>query len=286
VPLESLAPMTACGELRETGAHERHAVEHPSLLAARDRCAQAHVLCTWSDEVCRVSQRLCRTSAVRRQSRQRSRSLPTKPMLPQRALPASTSAWHASMPRRREADATGPPSPLGALLTSIAHELNQPLAAIMTNAEVGLRWLGRATPELEAVREALRDIVANSQRASAVMTRLRATLPDSPAAMPCDLNHLLREVGALVHKAGGALDAWRKPAQKQPACPHVRLHTAMREKWVKISCLNARYCRAHTPALQSIPPLTLPRSLIFWITPVLRGGEPTFDRLLGCVRPF
>ena len=68
MPLESLAPMTACGELRETGAHERHAVEHPSLLAARDRCAQAHVLCTWSDEVCRVSQRLCRTSAVRRQS--------------------------------------------------------------------------------------------------------------------------------------------------------------------------------------------------------------------------
>ncbi len=50
---------------------------------------------------------------------------------------------------------------LGALMTSIAHEVNQPLTAIMNNANASLRWLGRATPDLEAAQEALRAIMRN-----------------------------------------------------------------------------------------------------------------------------
>ena len=63
---------------------------------------------------------------------------------------------------------------LGELTASIAHEVNQPLAAIVTNGEVGLRWLDREVPDLAEVREALGDMISNGRRASEIIQRLRA----------------------------------------------------------------------------------------------------------------
>ena len=63
---------------------------------------------------------------------------------------------------------------LGELTASIAHEVNQPLAAIVTNGEVGLRWLDREVPDLAEVREALGDVISNGRRASEIIQRLRA----------------------------------------------------------------------------------------------------------------
>src|SRR5207244_2046974 len=59
---------------------------------------------------------------------------------------------------------------LGELAASIAHEINQPLAAIVTNGSAGLRWLAGAPPNLEDAREALQCIIDDGQRASAIIT--------------------------------------------------------------------------------------------------------------------
>jgi C4-dicarboxylate-specific signal transduction histidine kinase len=62
---------------------------------------------------------------------------------------------------------------LGVLTASIAHEVNQPLAAIVTNAESSLRWLERAKPDIEKVRVFTKRIVADARRASEIIDRTR-----------------------------------------------------------------------------------------------------------------
>ena len=59
------------------------------------------------------------------------------------------------------------------LATSIAHEVNQPLAGVVTNAEAGVRWLSGAAPDLEEARASLGLIVRDANRASAVIRRIR-----------------------------------------------------------------------------------------------------------------
>jgi PAS domain S-box-containing protein len=63
---------------------------------------------------------------------------------------------------------------MGELTASLAHEINQPLAAIVTNAKVCLRWLMRDVPNLEEVREAAELIARDGKRASEVISRIRA----------------------------------------------------------------------------------------------------------------
>jgi PAS domain S-box-containing protein len=65
-------------------------------------------------------------------------------------------------------------SMLGELTASIAHEVNQPLAAIVTNGEVGLRLLKRSEPDLAEVRELTKRVVADARRAADVIARVRA----------------------------------------------------------------------------------------------------------------
>jgi signal transduction histidine kinase len=65
-------------------------------------------------------------------------------------------------------------SMLGELTASIAHEVNQPLAAIATNASAGLRWLDRAEPDLAEVRALTQRIIADAERAADIIARVRA----------------------------------------------------------------------------------------------------------------
>ena len=65
-------------------------------------------------------------------------------------------------------------SMLGELTASIAHEVNQPLAAIATNASAGLRWLDRAEPDVAEVRALTQRIIADAQRAADIIARIRA----------------------------------------------------------------------------------------------------------------
>ncbi|MDQ7823677.1 MAG: ATP-binding protein [Candidatus Eremiobacteraeota bacterium] len=88
---------------------------------------------------------------------------------------------------------------LGLLTASIAHEVNQPLAAILINAEAALRLLARETPDLPEVRDALRDIVDDDRRAVEVILRLRGMLKkEEPKREPLDLNSTIHQVVTIV----------------------------------------------------------------------------------------
>jgi PAS domain S-box-containing protein len=84
---------------------------------------------------------------------------------------------------------------LGALTASIAHEVNQPLSGIITNASTCLRMLGADPPNIEGARETARRTIRDSNRAAEVVTRLRALFSKKePAFEPVDLNEATREV--------------------------------------------------------------------------------------------
>jgi two-component system, LuxR family, sensor kinase FixL len=88
---------------------------------------------------------------------------------------------------------------LGEFTASIAHEVNQPLAAIVTNGEVSLRWLDRKVPDLAEVREAVDAMISNGRRASDIILRLRAlTKKTLPEKVALDMNSIIREVIPLV----------------------------------------------------------------------------------------
>ena len=71
---------------------------------------------------------------------------------------------------------------MGELAASISHELNQPLTAVLTNAQTALRLIGKKKPDLEELREILEDIVSDDKRAGEVIRRLRTLLRKDPVA--------------------------------------------------------------------------------------------------------
>jgi PAS domain S-box-containing protein len=90
---------------------------------------------------------------------------------------------------------------LGELAASIAHEVNQPLAAIMANAAAAQRWLDRDTPNLQEARNALVSIVNDGNRAGEVIQRVRALVSKSPDQnLPLDINEVVNEVITLLHR--------------------------------------------------------------------------------------
>jgi C4-dicarboxylate-specific signal transduction histidine kinase len=90
---------------------------------------------------------------------------------------------------------------MGQLTASIAHEVNQPLAAIVANAEACLRWLDRGTPDLNAARRSVEWIINDSNRASEVIRRVRSLAnKTSVEKLPLDVNDLVREVITLVQR--------------------------------------------------------------------------------------
>lgn len=93
---------------------------------------------------------------------------------------------------------------LGELTTSIAHEVNQPLAAISASAHAGLRWLRMAPPNLERAERAVERVVADAQRASDVITRVRSLARnEAPQRLALDVNAAVIEAVAI---ARGEID--------------------------------------------------------------------------------
>jgi PAS domain S-box-containing protein len=90
---------------------------------------------------------------------------------------------------------------LGELTASIAHEINQPLAAVITNAEACLSWLGRTPPDLDAARRSVEWIVEDSNRASEVIQRVRALAKKTDIEKaPLDINDVAGDAVALVQR--------------------------------------------------------------------------------------
>lgn len=84
---------------------------------------------------------------------------------------------------------------VGEFAASIAHEVNQPLAGILTNANAALRWLARNSPNLAEAQQAIDRIIRDGNRAGDVISRMRALFKKAPAAKePVDINLVIQEV--------------------------------------------------------------------------------------------
>ena len=96
----------------------------------------------------------------------------------------------------------------GQLTASIAHEVNQPIAAAVTNAQAALRWLGARPPDLDEVRQALARIVRDAHRAGDVIGRIRDLIKKAPPRTnSVDMNEAVREVIEL--------DPWRSGEERR-----------------------------------------------------------------------
>jgi PAS domain S-box-containing protein len=90
---------------------------------------------------------------------------------------------------------------LGELTASIAHEVNQPLTAVVANAEACLGWLRRRTPDVDAAGRSVEWIIADGNRASEVIRRVRALAnKTSLEKVPLDVNDVVRETIPLVQR--------------------------------------------------------------------------------------
>jgi PAS domain S-box-containing protein len=113
-------------------------------------------------------------------------------------------------------------SDMGGLTAAIAHEVNQPLCAIVANASAALRWLGSDRPDLAQVREALTDVVCDGKRASELIRRTRSLFERGEVERrPVDLNNVIESALALTR---GPLEAGRVAVRTEldPVLPLVR----------------------------------------------------------------
>src|SRR5262249_21277666 len=101
---------------------------------------------------------------------------------------------------------------LGEMTTSIAHEINQPLGAIVNNASACLRWL--TAQKLEEARQSVARVVADGHRAGEIIARIRALAKKAPQQKDwTDINETIREVIALA----------RSELQRSPVALETRL---------------------------------------------------------------
>jgi PAS domain S-box-containing protein len=93
-------------------------------------------------------------------------------------------------------------SMLGELTASLAHEINQPIGAVVASAGAGLRWLERDQPELQRVREAIVRIKDDGKRAADIIAGLKAFYKKdvSPQRALLDVNEVVREMLVLLHR--------------------------------------------------------------------------------------
>ncbi len=91
-------------------------------------------------------------------------------------------------------------SSMGELTASLAHEVKQPIAAAITNANTCLRWLSRDQPDLEEARAAASRMVQDGRRASEIVNRVRLLFKkDTLQRESVDLNEIIREMMLILH---------------------------------------------------------------------------------------
>ena len=113
-----------------------------------------------------------------------------------RGIATDVSAEQALLEAQTELAHVARVTTLGELTASIAHEVNQPLAAVVTNASAGLRLL--EVPDFAEAREALSCIISDANRAADVIARIRALTRKTPfQKQQVDLNDVVREVAGL-----------------------------------------------------------------------------------------
>jgi PAS domain S-box-containing protein len=140
-------------------------------------------------------------------------------------------------------------STMGELAASLAHELNQPLTAILSNAQAAQRFLAANPADVQEVGDILKDIIGDDNRASEVIQRLRALVKKEELAFDrLDLAGVIREVAALVH-SDAILHGVRILLEVNPGLHMVRGDKVQLQQVVLNLLLNAfdamKDCPAH-----------------------------------------
>ncbi|MFL9912316.1 MASE4 domain-containing protein [Paraburkholderia sp. RL17-337-BIB-A] len=139
-----------------------------------------------------------------------------------------------------------------AVAATIAHEVKQPLTAMVTNADAGLRWLNRATPGLDETNAALEQIVANGHRAAAVIQRVRAMFRTG------DLNRTAFDVNGLI---GETLALVRADLQKHRILVRIELNEQLPQVIGDRIQLQQVLLNLITNAIDSMVAIDVPRVL-------------------------
>ena len=111
---------------------------------------------------------------------------------------------------------------MGELTASLAHEINQPLSAIMSNAQAAKRYLNTPAPDMEEVKEIINDIVKEDTRAGEIINRMRTLLKKTKMEFePVDLNSVFREIVTLLNSDAVIRDV-KIDLEFDPQLPFVR----------------------------------------------------------------
>jgi signal transduction histidine kinase len=108
-------------------------------------------------------------------------------------------AYLARSVMKQRQDREGRQIAMDVMAASIAHEINQPLGAMVTNANAALRWMANATPDLDEARAALTRIVKDGQRANQIIGGIRSMFKkDIHGRVQLSVNDLVREVATMI----------------------------------------------------------------------------------------
>jgi C4-dicarboxylate-specific signal transduction histidine kinase len=149
---------------------------------------------------------------------------------------------------RRELERLGRANLLGELVSTLAHELNQPLAAILSNAQAARRFLGSGSLDPDDLLEILDDIVRDDKRAGEVIQRLRLMLSNGDVVYQrFQIQDLVPEVLAI---AGGELQSWGASVRQELASdlPAVEADRVGIQQVVMNLLINAGHALSRSPA--------------------------------------
>ena len=141
-------------------------------------------------------------------------------------------------------------SAMGELAASLAHELNQPLTAILSNAQAAQRFLNAKPTDLKEIREILQDIVTDNSRAGEVIRRMRALVKKEELEFaPINISAVIGDVVRLVH-SDGILRNIRVDIECQNGLPKVRGDRVQLQQVVLNLLINAFDAMKDAPATE------------------------------------
>ncbi|MDW3684308.1 PAS domain-containing sensor histidine kinase [Cupriavidus sp. CV2] len=179
-------------------------------------------------------------------------------------------------------------SMLGELASSLAHELNQPLTAILSNAQAAQRFMSTQPTNLAEVREILQDLVEDNHRACEVIRRIRRLVKKGELeAAPLSLEHVISDVALLVH-SDAIVRGIRVVLNTEPKLPYVQADSVQVQQVVLNLLLNAFHATESHPARDRVVVVGATREGADMVRVAVRDRGPGLspDTLDQIFKPF
>ena len=179
-------------------------------------------------------------------------------------------------------------SAMGELAASLAHELNQPLTAILANAQAAQRFLAAKPADLAEVHEILKDIVQDNNRAGEIIRRMRAMVRKEELEFaPIFLASVISDVVLLIH-SDAVLHNIRVSLESGPDLPHARGDKVQLQQVILNLLLNAFDAMKNCPVSERHVNVSLAKEGVRWLRVAVhdRGTGLSEDKLDKVFQPF